>query len=429
MTSAFLRLALTSVAAGAVCAPAFAQDGAFDRNRYVAVTERPQPAFDPLPIQAGAMAITSSLGLGAEMNDNVYAQSVDPVDDYLFSITPSVQANTNWSRNQISAGFNADVRQYAEQDTENYETYRGFLRGRLDVTRDLYVMAQANGARQTEMRYAPAALSGAAEPVQFDTYGGVLSSQLRGGRTQLNAEVGLNSYDYKDVAAVPTVGVPNPPDIDQDFRDLDESWVQARASYAVSPDVAFFVQSRLTNLDFAAPSIPLAPERDATRVSGEVGTSFELQAPFRGDIAIGYFSEDKDSDALTDFDGLSANARLQWFVTQLTTVTGSLNRTAFDPGLVNAASAAQTTFGARVDHELMRNILVYGDAKFISTDFEDLNREDKQTDLGVGLAYKINRHARIEGGYTRRDVSYDGAGAGNRDVEQNIFSINLRLFP
>jgi len=141
------------------------------------------------------------------------------------------------------------------------------------------------------------------------------------------------------------------------------------------------------------------------------------------------YASDKDSDALTDFDGLSVNARLQWFVTQLTTVTGSLNRTAFDPGLINSASAAQTTFGGRIDHELMRNILIYGDARYISTDFEDIDREDKQTDLGVGLAWKLNRHARLEGGYTRCDVTYDGVGPGNGDVEQNIFSINLRLFP
>lgn len=429
MSSTYLKVALSSVAAAAVCAPAFAQDGAFQRDRYVAVTDRSQPAFDPVPVQAGPVFINSSLGLGGEMNDNVYAQPAGAVDDYLFSITPSVQAETNWSRNQIAAGFNADVRQYAEQDSENYETYRGYLRGRLDVTRDFYVMGVANGSHQTEMRYAPAALSGAAEPVQFDTLGGVLSTQLRGGRTQLNAEVGLTTYDYEDVAAVPTPGNPAPGPIDQDFRDLDESWVSARASYAVSPDVAFFVQGRMTSLEFATPASPLTPPRDATRVSGEVGASFELQAPFRGDIAVGYFSEDKDSDALTDFDGLSANARLQWFVTQLTTVTGTLNRTAFDPGLTNSASAAQTTFGGRIDHELMRNILVFGDVKYMSTDFQDINREDQQTDLGVGLAWKLNRNARLEGGFTRRDVSYDGAGPGSGDVEQNIFSLNLRLFP
>lgn len=433
MKSTFLRLALSSVAAGAICAPALAQDGAFQRDRYVAVTERPQPAFDPLPIQAGATSISSSLGLGVEANDNVYAQAdtsgAPIVDDYLFSITPAVEAVTNWSRNQVAAGFNADVRQYAEQESESYETYRGYLRGRLDVTRDMYVMGQGIASRQTEMRYSPAAVTGAAEPVQFDTYGGVLSTQYRGGRTQLNAEAGLTRFDFEDVAATPTLANPTPAAIDQDFRDMDESFVQLRGAYAVSPDVAFFVQGRMTYLNFAQPTLVSAPDRDATRLSGEVGASFELQAPFRGDIAVGYFSEKKESLDLTDFEGLSANARLQWFVTQLTTVTGTLNRTAFDPGLQNSASAAQTTFGGRIDHELLRNILVYGDVRYISTDFEDIEREDQQTDLGVGLAWKLNRHARVEGGYTRRDVSYDGTGPESGDVEQNIFSVNLRLFP
>jgi hypothetical protein len=120
----------------------------------------------------------------------------------------------------------------------------------------------------------------------------------------------------------------------------------------VNPDVAVFVQGRVSEIDFGKSN------RDTQRTTGQVGLSFELSSPWRGDIAVGVTREEKDAAALrgANFDGLSVDGRLQWFPTELTTVTFNANRFVFDPGLNIASTAAFAGGGVRIDHELRRNV-------------------------------------------------------------------------
>jgi hypothetical protein len=442
MKRSFAKLALASVALSAFAPGAFAQENPFERNRYVSVTERPQPEFDQQPLRAGAFRLTPSLGLGAEYTDNVYAQNQGE-EDTILVVRPELDVQSDWSRHALGASFTAEARQFLEQDSENTEAYQGVVRGRLDVVRDFWIGGQALAGRQVEMRFAPAAVSRAAEPVEYDVFGLNLDSQLRGGRTQLDVGLGLFESDYEDVPVIPdnnpaTSDAP----LEQDFRDVTETWVRARGSYAVSPDVAVFVQSRYATLDYDLAALspnpsgpPTVLDRDATRWSAQIGASFELQRPFRGDIALGFFNEDKESPVFRDFDGFSIEGRLQWFPTQLTTVTTSASRGAYDPGLFNSASATQTIVGVRADHELRRNVLVFADTRYVLTDFQDIDREDNQFDISLGVGYKLNPNARIEAGFTRRTIESSGFDAElssdgrARDLDQNILGVTLRLFP
>ena len=255
MKNAVQRWALSSVAAAAlapVMAPAAsAQENPFARDRYQAVTDRPQPAFDPLPLRVGPWFVQPSLGVGALYNDNVFSESTNAVEDVIYTVTPAVEARTNWSRHEAVIGLNGSV----------------------------------NASRQNEPRYNPAAVSNAAELVPFTVYGGAVSGTFQASRTQLEIETGATDFNFEDVRAVEDNNPATPPTVDQDFRDNMESWVRVRASYAVSPDVAFYVEPRLTYINFANPadfSNPANPQfdRDATRIGALLGASFEFQAPF-----------------------------------------------------------------------------------------------------------------------------------------------------
>ena len=53
------------------------------------------------------------------------------------------------------------------------------------------------------------------------------------------------------------------------------------------------------------------------------------------------------------------------------------------------------------------------------------------TDFSAGLAYKLNRNARIEAAYTRRTQTSRGTNPAGLydDATQNILGVSLRLFP
>jgi len=405
-----LNALMVTTALVALMAPAaLAQGGEnpFERGRYTAVTERAQPEYDPVPVRAGVFDINASLGASAAYNDNIFAEPNNEDDDTIFRLQPVVDARSTWSTHEVAMGASVDHREYATNDSETSTDYNVYLNGRLDVTRDFALRAGVNAQHATEERYEAASI-GAPEPPQYDGYGAFASATYRVDRFQLEATAGMSEREYDQ--------------LNQQFRDNEETYVSARAAYAISPDIAVFVQGRRSEQDYTS------SDRDGTRTTIDAGVNFELAAPFRGEIAVGSFEDKRDAAIYQDTDGLSVAANVQWFPTQLTTVTFSGFRGSFDPGLAASASAVASNFGARVDHELYRNVLLFGGLRMEDISFEGVDREDEALAGFLGAAWKLNRNARIEAQYSGRSQESSGGAAGP-DLDQNVLSVGVRFFP
>jgi len=402
---------MVSTAVVAIMAPgAFGQEGdnPFSRGRYTAVTERSQPEFDPLPVRAGVFEVEASIGVSEAYNDNIFAEPNNEDDDSIIRLRPQVDARSTWSSHEVAMGASVDHSHYLNEDndSENATDYNVYLNGRLDVTRTFALRAGVDSQHVTEQRYEPASI-GAPEPAAFDRYGVFAGASYRVDRVQLDATVGIREQEYDQVA--------------QQQRDNTDAYINARASYAVSPDVAVFVQGRRSELDYSQSN------RDGSRTTVDIGVNFELAAPFRGEIAVGSFQDERD--VFADTSGLSVAANVQWFPTQLTTVTFEAFRGATDPGLATSATAVTSSYGVRVDHELYRNVLLYGGLRMENNTFEGaIDREDDTLAGWVGAAWKLNRHAHLEAMYSGRSQDSSGTGAGP-DLDQNVLSVGVRFFP
>jgi len=407
-----LNALMVSTALAALMAPgALGQEGdnPFARDRYTAVTERAQTEYDPVPVRAGVFDVEASLGVAAEYNDNIFAEANNPDDDTIIRLTPRVDARSNWSTHELALGGSVDHKEFPNNDSETSTDYNLYANGRLDVTRTFALRAGVDSQHVTEERYEPASI-GAPEPAAFDGYGVFAGATYRMDRVQLDATVGMREREYDQAA--------------QQLRDNTDTYINARASYAISPDVAVFVQGRRSELDYSASN------RDGTRTTIDAGVNFELAAPFRGEIAVGSFTDERDAPAFGDTDGLSIAANVQWFPTQLTTVTFEAFRGATDPGLALSATAVTSAYGARVDHELYRNVLLFGGLRMENNTFEGANfdREDDALAAWIGAAWKLNRHAHLEARYSGRTQDSSGVNAGP-DLDQNVLSVGVRFFP
>jgi hypothetical protein len=423
MKFGFKQIILSTVFAGLAVPAALAQspNNPFDRGRYTAVTERSQADFDPGPVRAGAYNIWASLGLSAAYNDNILATDNDPVDDTVFHVRPEVEARSDWTSHALNAGLRVDHQEYVANNDETSTDYDAFLDGRLDVQRSFALTGSANVGHTTEERFEPG--NDGSEPAQYDTVGGTFGARFRNDRILIEGNVGTLERSFNT---------------GYEFRDLTENSVYARASYAVSPDVALFVQGRHAEQDYDDPGSLVNPNRDGTRTNVQVGASFELQAPFRGEIAVGSINDEKDDPRWADTDGLSVDGRLLWFPTQLTTVTFRANQGVFDPGIIDVASAERMSYGVRVDHELRRNIIIFGDLNFSKYDYEGqttdpvpYDREDEYTDLQLGFAYKINRRMHADFSYRLHNQESSGGDAdpARLSFDQNIFAVGLKFYP
>ncbi len=410
----------------AITAPAFTAASAqefFLRNRNVAVTERPQPEFDPEPIRLGAFLARPELGLGGYYTDNVFATPDNEQSDFAFAIRPSIDVRTDWSRHEVGVDGEVQHFEFLDQGTESVTNLRAGVRGRLDVTRDLSIRARGFGARRFEPRTQISVLDDFGEPVELVLFGGGLESVFQRDRIQLTLGYDLVDEDFKDVEGVPPFG-----DIDQDFRDNLRNTVRGRAAYAVTRDWAVFTQASYFTRDFdvLTPVDGGFETRDSDGFTLEGGVNFELNGPFRGDVAVGYLEENRDSPAFADISGVSVDGRLQWFPTRLTTVTATAGRRTTDVGLIDAAAAVATNGGLRIDHELLRNVVLYAQGNVFDTQFEDVARDDTFFETALGAVYKLNKRVHLEGFYrhNNRDSSVP-----SEDFAQNVVGFELRLFP
>ena len=397
----------------------------FQRDRNTAVMDRAQPEFDPEPIRLGAIEARPSLGLGGYYIDNVFATADDEAGDFAFTIRPDLDLRTTWSRHEVGFRAGAEHFEFIDEGSESVTNLRAEVRGRLDVNREWSVSSRGFVREQNEPRTQISILDNFGEPVEFFQYGGGADVNYGRDRILFNAGYEFADSDFDDVeASDPAFG-----DVDQDFRDNQRHTFRSRLTYAVTRDWAVFAQGSYFIRDFDTET-ELDPgvfaNRDSDGFTVEGGVNFELNGPFRGDVAVGYLSEDRESPLFADIDGFSVNGRLQWFPTQLTTVTARAGRRTSDVGLIDAAAATSTNGNLRIDHELLRNVILYADGGIFNTDFEDFDRDDTFFNVGIGSIYKINKRVHVEGfyRYTNRDSTF-----APEEFSQNIVGFEIRLFP
>ncbi|MEM6900613.1 MAG: outer membrane beta-barrel protein [Pseudomonadota bacterium] len=397
----------------------------FQRDRNIAVQDRPQPEFDPEPIRLGSFQTRASFAAGGYYVDNVFATESNEVSDFAFTFRPTLDIASDWSRHSI--GLNASVErfEFIDESSESVTNAQLAGRGRVDINSDWYVDGNAFVRQRNEPRTQISILDDFGEPVELQEYGG--NAFVNYERSRIRARFGYEyvTTDFNDVEAFD----PSIPGVDQDFRDVDTQTIRGRVSYALTRDYAVFVQGSYFDRDFdnlTEISPGLFADRDSDGFTIEGGLNFELQGPFRGDVAVGYLEENRVSPLFGDIEGLSVDGRLQWFPSRLTTVTASASRRTSDVGLIDAAAAVATSGNLRVDHELLRNVLLYAQGGVFTTDFTDDDRDDTFFDVGFGSIYKINKRVHLEGfyRYTNRD-----SNILTEEFSQNIVGFEITLFP
>lgn len=398
----------------------------FARDRNISVRQRPHPGYEALGLREGAFMVWPKISTTVEYNDNIFATSADEKSDTVFHVSPEIDLTSNWSRHELDAYVRSTLNRNADYSSENTTDYSVGTNGRLDVLRTAQVNAGADWSRLTEPRTsAPAQAEGfgLAHPTQYETLSAYLSGAREFNRLRVSGRLDARNFIYLDRTG-------NPPQHD---RDRLLTVYTARADYALSPDTALFVQVAGNTRDYrlsATPSVlaayPFFENRDSKGVEALVGANFELSALTRGEIGVGYVKQKFDNPRFKDISGFGARAQVEWFPTQLTTVTFTGSRTIEDAGIVGASGYLSTNLGAQVDHELLRNVILSANASYGNDDYKGVDRQDKRYGAGVGATYLLNRSVGVTVGYNYYKQNSRGT-AGSGDFSINKVGATLTL--
>lgn len=416
--AAVAQVAPSSEASGRLASVADAGVDNFSRGRNTSVAQRSRPDYEAPGIRSGAFLVYPRLEVSAETNDNIYATGTNEVDDYIFHVRPELSIESDWSQNFLTAYARGSLNRYADNDGENTDEYGLGASGRIDATRLSNIGFGADYTSSFEPRTAPSAPRNAVEPTPLDTAQAYISASRSAGYVKLSGRADWRSFDYEDGRdGLGTI-------IEQDNRDRDVVSVSGRVDFAISPDTAFFFQATGNERSYDVASTTLSPNRDSSGSEFLIGTSFELSALVRGELAAGYIQQDFEEAAFDDVDGFGVRAQLEWFPSELTTINVAAGRTIEDtptPG-VGAFIANSASIG--VDHELLRNLILNGRLSWSRDDYQGIDREDTRLGFNVGGTYLLNRNLGVNANFSSLDTQSDGA---RRDQDFTVNKLAVAL--
>jgi hypothetical protein len=403
---------------GALNAGAQSQSN-FVRDRNISVTERAHPGYEALGLRAGAFLLWPKLTVNTAYDDNIFATANDKVADGFSQITPEVDLTSNWSRHSLQAYARGTFNQYWQNSNQNTDDFSLGAKGQLDIERTAKVDAGADYSHLSEPRTA-ATSAGNPFPIQYNVASLFLSGDKEFNRLRLTGRVDWQHYDYLDRTG----------NFPQDDRDRTETTVTGRVDYALSPDTALFLEAagndhsyRLTSSPIinGAPEFPDFINRDSHGVRVLAGANFELGALMRGEVGVGYLQQNYKDAHFGDVSGPGVRAQVEWFPTQLTTVTLTGARTVEDAGIAGASSYLTSNVGLKVDHELLRNVILNANAGYGEDDYRGIDRHDKRFVGGLGGTYLLNRNVGVTLGYSYYKQNSSGT---DPSVALGHFAIN-----
>ncbi len=385
----------------------------FVRNRYTAATARSYPGIDPVPVRLGAFEARPVLLASALSTSNVFLSDTVEESDTVIAIQPSVSTASTWSRHRI--GFDASVNheEYLDRDDQSATEYgvRGF--GQVDVSSNFAVAGSLTHQNQRESRLTIGGQSAptTAERTEFDRTFGEVNALYATDRLRLRGRVGMTELDYSDASGN---------SFDQDLRDQEVVIFSAGAEYAVTRDWAVIGEVASVDRDYTDP----ASNRDISGMTYRAGVNFELPVNLRGQVAGQYQDFDPEDPALENIESTGIDAAVQWFPTELTTANFFASQSVSDAGNTADANVEVTRYGAGLDHELLRTLVLTSRLAFENRQFNPSNREDDLTIFNLGANWKLNPNVQIRGGY-----AFTSQDSTVNPFDDHTLSIAIRFFP
>lgn len=391
-------------------------------ERGLTVVDRQRPEFSPLGLRAGPWFFFPRAEVDESFNDNIFATNTGKTSDFITTLAPSFDLRSNFPTNALNLSAGAFISRYASHSNFNTEDAFGAVDGRLDVdaTHDIHGAARVD--RLHEDPGAPTFPTNAAQPVHYTAYNGSAGFAQTRLRIGYSADLSARREEYE---AVPTVGGGLLPQSDRNNNAYEAA---LRAYYEFQPNYQAFLRGAYNFRVYDHTAIG-APTHDSHGYRVDAGVRIDLTGVTYVELFLGYLAQEYRTSLFGTVSGIDAGVNLVWNPTELTSVTLKGLRTVEDApavvvGPTNAPGYLHSEAGLRVDHELLRNLLLNAHALYANDAFQGINRTDDDYQVGVGARYLLNRYLYLGANYTFEHRDSSGTAAIN-PFSRNIFMLRI----
>jgi hypothetical protein len=351
---------------------------------------------------AGGFLIKSAVELSGGYDTNP-GRLPEPKGLPFWVVAPEFLAVSDWERHALVADLRGSYTGYGGNLPATVDgavspaptnidrpNFNGHVDGRLDVTENTHLTAQARLLVSTDNPGSPNIQAGLAKYPIYTSFGGTFGFDQKFNRLEISAGATIDRTVYQDSTLTDGTTSTN------DDRNFNQYGGVGRVSYELTPGLKPFVEvegdSRVHDLALDRDGYA----RDSTGGYAKGGTSFEFTRLLTGEVSVGYSERDYVDPRLGKLDGLLTAGSLVWTATPLTTAR-FVSSTSIDETIVPGVSGVLThLYTVEVDHDFRRWLTAIGKFTYGTLDYQGDGRFDKIYSIEGDLVYKLTRELWIK---------------------------------
>lgn len=381
------------------------------------VAARQRPELDPVGARMGSFLLLPKITLGLQYDDNIFATDTFVESDIITLINPAVKLESDWNNHALGIYADLEDGRYSDFSNEDYQDYNIMADGRLDISGKSVLSGDLRYSKLHELRTSPDDRRGITPTEYIETAASVsyfhqfsrLSMRLYGGQVQL---------DYKN-----STSLTGP--IYNDDRDRTVTLASLQLGYDVNPGYQVFIRGSTNSRKYDQTFDQSGFARSSTGYELDAGVAIALTGVTYGEALVGYLSQDYDDPRLVDIDDPTFGGKVTWNLSGLTTLTGVAERVIDETTFGNASGILMNRFYVGVDHELLRNLLLYGKISTTKEDYQGIDRIDDVNGIDLSAKYMLNRNFYVSFIYDYQRRNSETTISGARNYKINTYTIKI----
>lgn len=385
----------------------------FSPIRGQSILNRPRPDYDPRALPIGSFKVFPSVDLGAEYNNNIFAQPSRPTDDFIGIIDPAVTVQSDWSRHALAFTASGDVNTYANNGSQDFSNVILQAEGRYDIMQQTWIAGAAGYQRVAELRGSPSTPTDQQGPSEYNLYSASADVNRSVGILKARAGYTVNRYEYSSLDLI------GGGTVSQSNRDRTQNDVHGEVSYDISENLKPFAALGYNWRDYSANGA-----RSSNGYKADIGARMDLGGITTAEAYIGYLQQDYYNFPNGRTDSIDFGANVLWNVTPLTSVEGRAARSIEEVTTGTAASYIASSGTVIVSHELLRYLILRGSLNYLAADYQGISEHDDFYTASGAARFLISRnlHTDISYGYQRKESTVPGI-----NFDQHIVMLRLTL--
>ncbi len=388
-------------------------------KRRPAADDKP---FDPVGIMVGDIKLLPTIEEDVGYASNPLLLSGPTKGSTYESTQAGLTLQSAWARDELKGTLSGGYADYFSAPEANGPNGNGALDGRLDVTRDASLDAEArfNIAPQTPGSVSlPSGVTLATtERPLVETYGATLGGVDKLGNLALSLHGTLDRTEYQNA----TLSDGSIDDLASD--DFNDWGLRARAAYQISPVITPFIETVIDTRRYDDFADSNGYERTSQGALGRAGATLALTGKLTGEASLGYGERQYQDPRLPDLRAPLIDASLVWSATPLTTVTWKTSTTLADTTNIGDSGAVTRSYTIDLSHALLRNLALGASAGYVTDVYAGAPLHDATTSFGLHADYNVTRDIVLRASASRSQFVSSAPGS---NYLADVFMLGLRL--